>query len=189
MNSQTEGVTFVGRLGTYRYLDMGDGASGNLVEWYDVYVYTVFASYFEAQFFVRAASIIEKFFAFRGREREDLAGALAQQAHVFHDGIQMPIITAICLLMFVGAAPGSTGGGIKVTTLAVLAAAFPALLHRLMTQCDAVFLNSNEHPRATVTVETRDALRLAADLFGGMLTRRELDARVTALVEAAIRWR
>jgi PAS domain S-box-containing protein len=35
------------------------------------------------------------------------------------------------------------------------------------------------------TVETRDALRLAADLFGGMLTRRELDARVTALVEAA----
>ncbi|MBI3226772.1 MAG: MFS transporter [Mycolicibacterium cosmeticum] len=27
------------------------GSSGNLVEWYDVYVYTVFASYFEKQFF------------------------------------------------------------------------------------------------------------------------------------------
>ena len=27
------------------------GSAGNLVEWYDVYVYTVFASYFEAQFF------------------------------------------------------------------------------------------------------------------------------------------
>ena len=27
------------------------GSAGNLVEWYDVYVYTVFSSYFEAQFF------------------------------------------------------------------------------------------------------------------------------------------
>jgi len=27
------------------------GSSGNLVEWYDVYVYTVFATYFESQFF------------------------------------------------------------------------------------------------------------------------------------------
>lgn len=27
------------------------GAAGNLVEWYDVYIYTVFAPYFEAQFF------------------------------------------------------------------------------------------------------------------------------------------
>ncbi|MBO0680928.1 MFS transporter [Mycolicibacterium sp. S2-37] len=27
------------------------GSSGNLVEWYDVYIYTVFAPYFEAQFF------------------------------------------------------------------------------------------------------------------------------------------
>src|SRR3954469_25157245 len=27
------------------------GSAGNLVEWYDVYVYTVFAPYFEAQFF------------------------------------------------------------------------------------------------------------------------------------------
>src|SRR4029079_2432130 len=27
------------------------GSAGNLVEWYDVYVYTVFASYFEKQFF------------------------------------------------------------------------------------------------------------------------------------------
>lgn len=27
------------------------GSAGNLVEWYDVYVYSVFASYFESQFF------------------------------------------------------------------------------------------------------------------------------------------
>ena len=27
------------------------GSSGNLVEWYDVYTYTVFVSYFEKQFF------------------------------------------------------------------------------------------------------------------------------------------
>src|SRR3977135_260675 len=27
------------------------GSLGNLVEWYDVYIYTVFASYFEKQFF------------------------------------------------------------------------------------------------------------------------------------------
>jgi MHS family alpha-ketoglutarate permease-like MFS transporter len=27
------------------------GSAGNLVEWYDVYVYSTFASYFEAQFF------------------------------------------------------------------------------------------------------------------------------------------
>ncbi|QSE82921.1 MFS transporter [Rhodococcus koreensis] len=27
------------------------GSAGNLVEWYDVYIYTVFATYFEAQFF------------------------------------------------------------------------------------------------------------------------------------------
>ena len=30
------------------------GSSGNLVEWYDVYVYTVFATYFENQFFDKA---------------------------------------------------------------------------------------------------------------------------------------
>ena len=30
------------------------GSSGNLVEWYDVYVYTVFATYFESQFFDKA---------------------------------------------------------------------------------------------------------------------------------------
>src|ERR1700761_3881929 len=30
------------------------GSLGNLVEWYDVYVYTVFASYFENQFFDEA---------------------------------------------------------------------------------------------------------------------------------------
>lgn len=30
------------------------GSAGNLVEWYDVYVYTVFATYFESQFFDKA---------------------------------------------------------------------------------------------------------------------------------------
>ena len=30
------------------------GSSGNLVEWYDVYIYTVFATYFEKQFFAEA---------------------------------------------------------------------------------------------------------------------------------------
>ncbi len=30
------------------------GSSGNLVEWYDVYVYTVFATYFEKQFFAES---------------------------------------------------------------------------------------------------------------------------------------
>lgn len=30
------------------------GSAGNLVEWYDVYVYTVFATYFEGQFFDKA---------------------------------------------------------------------------------------------------------------------------------------
>ncbi len=30
------------------------GSSGNLVEWYDVYVYTVFAPYFESKFFDEA---------------------------------------------------------------------------------------------------------------------------------------
>ncbi|OBI72006.1 MFS transporter [Mycobacterium sp. E740] len=30
------------------------GSSGNLVEWYDVYVYTVFAPYFESQFFAES---------------------------------------------------------------------------------------------------------------------------------------
>lgn len=27
------------------------GSAGNLVEWYDVYVYSVFATYFESKFF------------------------------------------------------------------------------------------------------------------------------------------
>lgn len=45
------------------------GSSGNLVEWYDVYVYTVFATYFEDQFFDRA-------------DRKDLvAGGSGQSDH------------------------------------------------------------------------------------------------------------
>ncbi len=34
---------------------------------------------------------------------------------------------------------------------------FPALLRRLMCECEHVFLNSNEHKRASILVETRDA--------------------------------
>jgi Xaa-Pro aminopeptidase len=40
---------------------------------------------------------------------------------------------------------------------------FPRLFHRLMCQAERVFLNSNEHPRAVVEVETRDA-RFVADV-------------------------
>jgi len=39
---------------------------------------------------------------------------------------------------------------------------FPKLFHRLMCECDAVYLNTNEHKRAVVEVETRDA-RFVAD--------------------------
>jgi Xaa-Pro aminopeptidase len=34
---------------------------------------------------------------------------------------------------------------------------FRPVFHRLMCECDAVYLNTNEHKRATVEVETRDA--------------------------------
>src|SRR5713226_3610319 len=34
---------------------------------------------------------------------------------------------------------------------------FRPLLHRLMCECDHVYLNSNEHKRANIVVETRDA--------------------------------
>ncbi len=34
---------------------------------------------------------------------------------------------------------------------------FPTLFHRFMCECDHIYLNSNEHPRAVVEVETRDA--------------------------------
>ncbi|HEU5072491.1 MAG TPA: aminopeptidase P family protein [Verrucomicrobiae bacterium] len=40
---------------------------------------------------------------------------------------------------------------------------FPRLLHRLMCECDHVFLNSNEHKRAVIEVESRDA-RFVAEL-------------------------
>jgi Xaa-Pro aminopeptidase len=40
--------------------------------------------------------------------------------------------------------------------------AFPTTFHRLMCECDKVFLNSNEHKRAVVEVETREA-RFVAD--------------------------
>jgi len=34
---------------------------------------------------------------------------------------------------------------------------FPALFHRLMCECEHVYLNSNEHKRAVIEVETREA--------------------------------
>src|SRR5213596_1401512 len=34
---------------------------------------------------------------------------------------------------------------------------FPRLFHRLMCECEHVYLNSNEHNRAVIEVETRDA--------------------------------
>ena len=39
---------------------------------------------------------------------------------------------------------------------------FPAVFHRLMCEVETVYLNSNEHPRSSVVVETRDA-RFVAD--------------------------
>src|SRR5207244_11518644 len=36
-------------------------------------------------------------------------------------------------------------------------AEFPRLFHRLMCDCEQVYLNSNEHKRAVIEVETRDA--------------------------------
>jgi trk system potassium uptake protein len=42
--------------------------------------------------------------------------------------IEPATVTMMMMWMFIGAAPGSTGGGIKVTTLAVMLAAIPALL-------------------------------------------------------------
>ncbi len=39
---------------------------------------------------------------------------------------------------------------------------FPRLFHRLMCECDHVFLNSNEHKRAIIETETREA-RFAAE--------------------------
>ena len=42
--------------------------------------------------------------------------------------VEPATVTMMMMWMFIGAAPGSTGGGIKVTTLAVMLAAIPALL-------------------------------------------------------------
>ncbi|MBZ5711469.1 TrkH family potassium uptake protein [Nannocystis pusilla] len=43
--------------------------------------------------------------------------------------VEQATMAVMMVWMFIGAAPGGTGGGIKVTTLAVLAAALPALLY------------------------------------------------------------
>jgi trk system potassium uptake protein TrkH len=43
--------------------------------------------------------------------------------------VEQATIAVMMVWMFIGAAPGGTGGGIKVTTLAVLAAALPALVY------------------------------------------------------------
>jgi Xaa-Pro aminopeptidase len=44
-------------------------------------------------------------------------------------------------------------------------AEFPRLFHRLMCESEHVYLNSNEHPRAVIEVQTRDA-RFVADTLG-----------------------
>ena len=41
---------------------------------------------------------------------------------------------------------------------------FPALFHRLMCECEHVYLNSNEHKRAIIEVETREARFVAETL-------------------------
>jgi Xaa-Pro aminopeptidase len=41
---------------------------------------------------------------------------------------------------------------------------FPRLFHRLMCECDHVYLNSNEHKRAVIEVESREA-RFVADVI------------------------
>jgi Xaa-Pro aminopeptidase len=41
---------------------------------------------------------------------------------------------------------------------------FPRLFHRLMCECDHVFLNSNEHKRAVIEVESREARFVAETL-------------------------
>ena len=41
---------------------------------------------------------------------------------------------------------------------------FPRLFHRLMCECEHVYLNSNEHKRAVIEVETREA-RFVADVM------------------------
>ena len=50
--AQAPGALFSGSMSAgQRLRAILGGSSGNLVEWYDVYVYTVFATYFEGQFF------------------------------------------------------------------------------------------------------------------------------------------
>ncbi|MFW5924868.1 MAG: TrkH family potassium uptake protein [Myxococcota bacterium] len=44
------------------------------------------------------------------------------------DAMAAPTLMLLCMLMFIGASPGSTGGGVKTTTLAVLFATFRAEL-------------------------------------------------------------
>jgi trk system potassium uptake protein TrkH len=47
---------------------------------------------------------------------------------VAYDGLERSTILMMIVWMFIGASPGSTGGGIKTTTLAVMLAAIPALI-------------------------------------------------------------
>ncbi|MBA3550034.1 MAG: hypothetical protein H0T76_26445 [Nannocystis sp.] len=47
---------------------------------------------------------------------------------VSFDGLERSTIMMMIVWMFIGAAPGSTGGGIKITTFAVMLAALPALI-------------------------------------------------------------
>lgn len=43
---------------------------------------------------------------------------------------------------------------------------FPRIFHRAMCECEHVYLNSNEHPRAAIEVQSRDA-RFVADTLRG----------------------
>ncbi|MCV7194790.1 MFS transporter [Mycolicibacterium brumae] len=51
MSDTAAGPTYAPTSTRRAVLNTMKGSAGNLVEWYDVYIYTVFASYFEAQFF------------------------------------------------------------------------------------------------------------------------------------------
>jgi Xaa-Pro aminopeptidase len=56
---------------------------------------------------------------------------------------------------------------------------FPAVFHRLMCEVERVYLNSNEHPRSTVVVETRDARFVADCMRRYPLHRYERLGRIT----------
>jgi Xaa-Pro aminopeptidase len=56
---------------------------------------------------------------------------------------------------------------------------FPRLFHRLMCECEHVYLNTNEHKRSVVEVETRDARFIAQTLHNYPLHDYQRLARLT----------